>query len=169
MAALCLIAGLALVIPAGYLENFVQAQLLPSPTPPTSTSPKPQLPPKVVTTTPTKTPASSLKIDVILYGIDNKTGNVVTFVAAKNHTDAAAFNATDANIKHENSTGVAEAFFTLPNVTLKVADKFQACAVLMKDLHLVCGTGLKSPLNRTESVNLLVTGPSITASNKTTP
>lgn len=168
MSMICLSAVFLLVTPTGYLENLVQAQLLPSPTPPPSAPPKTPAPSKA-TPAPSKSPANALKIDVILYGVDNKTGNVVTFVVAKNHTDSRAFNATDANIKHENSTGVAEAFFTLPNVTLKVADKFQACAVLVKDLHLVCGTGLKSPLNRTESVNLLTTGPSTTSSNKTTP
>ena len=105
-------------------------------------------------------------MDVILFGIDNKTGNVVTFVTAKNQTAAVAVNATDENIKHENSTGVAEVFFTLPNLKLKVGDKFQACNVLVKDSNLVCGTGLKSPLNKTESINLSVTGPTTSVSNK---
>jgi hypothetical protein len=163
-------------MPLGSFANSVQAQqFLPPPKSPPSTTPKVAVAnvtsPATKTTTPkvavanVTSPASALKVDVILYGIDNKTGPVVTFVFAKNHTDAVAFNATEANIKQENSTGVAEAFFTLPNLKLKVGDKIQACNVSIKDLHLVCSTGLKSPLNRTESVNIMVPGPS-TQSNK---
>jgi hypothetical protein len=161
---LCLVAALVIVMPMGYSANSVQAQLLPSTKSPpsaatTTTTPK-------VAVAQVTTPTTSLKVDVILYGIDNNTGPVVTFVFAKNHTDAVAFNATDNNIKHENSTGVAEAFFTLPDLKLKVGDKIQACNVSIKDLNLVCGSGLKSPLNRTESVNIMVPGSS-TSSNKT--
>lgn len=154
--------ALVVAIPMGYFVNSVQAQLLPSaPSPLTKAPTVPKAP-----VTPVKGPTHIFKVDVILFGIDNKTGNVVTFVTAKNQTAAVAVNATDENIKHENSTGVAEVFFTLPNLTLKVGDKYQACSVLIKDSTLVCGTGLKSPLNKTESINLSVTGPTTSVSNK---
>jgi hypothetical protein len=167
---LCLIAVLATIMPLAYFSSSVQAQLLRSTQPPSSAqslSPSATKPitPKVAAATVTS-PSNTLKVDVILYGISNKTGNVVTFVFAKNHTDSVAFNASDANIKHENSTGVAEAFFTLPNTKLKIGDKIEACNVSINDLKLVCGTGLKSPLNRTESVNIMIPSPSIEASNK---
>ncbi len=156
---LCLAASLVIVMPLGSFANSVQAQqFLPPPKSPPSNTTKTTTP-KVAVANVTS-PASALKVDVILYGINNKTGPVVTFVFAKNHTDAVAFNATEANIKQENSTGVAEAFFTLPNLKLKVGDKIQACNVSIKDLNLVCGTGLKSPLNRTESVNIMTSTPS---------
>ena len=155
--------ALVIAIPMGYFVNSSQAQLLPSAP---SVTVKAPTPPKAAVT-PVKAPTHVFKVDVILFGIDNKTGNVVTYVTAKNQTAAVAVNATDENIKHENSTGVAEVFFTLPNLKLKVGDKFQACNVLIKDSNLVCGTGLKSPLNKTESINLSVTGPTTTAvSNK---
>jgi hypothetical protein len=167
---LCLIAVLATLMPLAYFSSSVQAQLLRPIQPPSSApslSPPATKPitPKVAAASVTS-PSNALKVDVILYGISNKTGNVVTFVFAKNHTDAVAFNASDDNIKHENSTGVAEAFFTLPNTKLKIGDKIEACTVSISDLKLVCGTGLKSPLNRTESVNIMVPSPSIEASNK---
>ena len=150
----------------GYFVNSSQAQLLPSvPSPAVKAPTAPKAVPAVTPVKPT-TPTHVFKVDVILFGIDNKTGNVVTFVTAKNQTAAVAVNATDENIKHENSTGVAEVFFTLPNMKLKVGDKFQACNVLVKDSNLVCGTGLKSPLNKTESINLSVTGPTTSVSNK---
>ena len=142
----------------------LQAQLLPAPTSPSPAKIPPA--PKVAVTT-GKVPTNLFKVDVILFGVDNKTGNVVTFINAKNQTEAVAVNATDANIKHENSTGVAEVFFSIPNLKLKVGDKYQACSVLVKDLNLVCATGLKSPLNKTESVNLLVSSPPASAVNKT--
>jgi hypothetical protein len=161
---LSLVTALVIAIPMGYFVNSSQAQLLPSaPSPPAKA---PTIPKAVPAVTPVKAPTHVFKVDVILFGVDNKTGNVVTFVTAKNQTAAVAVNATDENIKHENSTGVAEVFFTLPNLKLKVGDKFQACNILIKDSNLVCGTGLKSPLNKTESINLLVTGPTTSGSNK---
>jgi hypothetical protein len=166
IAVLSITVTLLIVMPLGYIGNSLQAQLLPAhPSPPPS-GPAKVLPAPKGAITPSKVPTSTLKVDVILFGIDNKTGNVVTFVDAKNQTEAVAVNATDENIKHENSTGVAEVFFSIPNLKLKVGDKFQACSVLMKDLNLVCATGLKSPLNKTESVNLLVSGPPTSALNK---
>jgi len=160
------VTALVIAIPMGYFVNSSQAQLLPSvPSPAVKAPTPPKAVPAVTPVKPT-TPTHVFKVDVILFGIDNKTGNVVTFVTAKNQTAAVAVNATDENIKHENSTGVAEVFFTLPNMKLKVGDKFQACNVLVKDSNLVCGTGLKSPLNKTESINLSVTGPTTSVSNK---
>lgn len=154
-------------MPLGYIGNSLQAQLLPAtPSPPPPSGPAKVAPTLKAAVTPSKVPTNMFKIDVILFGIDNKTGNVVTFINAKNQTEAVSVNATDANIKHENSTGVAEVFFSIPNLKLKVGDKFQACSVLVKDLNLVCATGLKSPLNKTESVNLLVSSPSASAPNK---
>jgi hypothetical protein len=160
------IVALLIVMPLGYIGNSLQAQLLPAPpsAPPSAPAKVPPAPKAAVTSG--KVPTNMFKIDVILFGIDNKTGNVVTFVNAKNQTEAVAVNATDENIKHENSTGVAEVFFSIPNLKLKVGDKFQACSVLMKDLNLVCSTGLKSPLNKTESVNLMVSSPPTSAVNK---
>jgi hypothetical protein len=144
-------------MPLGYSANSLQDQLVP-----VSSSP-----PSDPTKSPTgKAPTNVFKLDVILFGIDNKTGNVVTFVTAKNQTEAVAVNATDENIKHENSTGVAEVFFSIPNLKLKVGNKFQACSVLIRDLNIVCATGLKSPFNKTETVDLLVSGPSTSLANK---
>ncbi len=161
--------GLVITIPMGYTIISVQAQILPSSPSPAAPSPTVKAPtvPKrpAATVTPTPTPVSAFKVDVILFGINNTTGNVVTYVTANNQTRAVALNATDENVKHENSTGVAEVFFTFPDLKLKVGDKFQACNILVKDSNIVCATGLKSPLNKTESVNILVTGPSAT-SNK---
>jgi hypothetical protein len=166
IAVLSTIVTLLIVMPLGYIGNSLQAQLLPAtPSPPPSGPAKVPPAPKAAVT-PSKAPTNMFKIDVILFGIDNKTGNVVTFINAKNRTEAVSVNATDENIKHENSTGVAEVFFSIPNLKLKVGDKFQACSVLVKDLNLVCATGLKSPLNKTESVNLLVSSPSAAAPNK---
>lgn len=166
IAVLSTIVTLLVVMPLGYIGNSLQAQLLPAtPSPPPSGPAKVHPAPKAAVT-PSKVSPNMFKLDVILFGIDNKTGNVVTFVNAKNQTEAVAVNATDENIKHENSTGVAEVFFSIPNLKLKVGDKFQACSVLVKDLNLVCATGLKSPLNKTESVNLLVSSPSASAPNK---
>jgi hypothetical protein len=170
IAVLSLVVALVFAMPMGYFADSVHAQLLPSPTSPTSppSSPVKTPTPAKAPVIPVKTPTNALKVDVILFGINNKTGNVVTFVTAKNQTATVAVNASDENVKHENSTGVAEVFFTLPNLKLKVGDKFQACNVLIKDLTLTCGTGLKSPLNKTESINILVNAPSSSPANKTT-
>jgi hypothetical protein len=155
-------AALVIVMPLGYTANSVQAQQI-GKAPVTIKSPSLTTVKNPLTNTPTQ---NTLKVDVILFGINNKTGNVVTFVTAKNQTQAVAANATELDIKSENSTGVAEVFFSFPNLKVQVGDKIQACNVLVKELTQVCGTGLKSPLNKTESIDLLVGALSTSASNK---
>lgn len=155
-------AALVIVMPLGYAANSVQAQQF-GKAPVTTKSPILATVKSPLTNTPAQ---NTLKVDVILFGINNKTGNVVTFVTAKNQTQAVAANATELNIKSENSTGVAEVFFSFPNLKVQVGDKIQACNILVKDLTQVCGTGLKSPLNKTESIDLLVGALSTSASNK---
>jgi hypothetical protein len=158
-------ATLVIVMPMGYAANSVHAQQFGQTTKAPTTTNGPIL--TTVKNPLTNTPAQNiLKVDVILFGINNKTGNVVTFVTARNETQAVAANATQLNIKSENSTGVAEVFFSFPNLKVQVGDKIQACNILVKDLTQVCGTGLKSPLNKTESIDLLVGPPSSSALNK---
>lgn len=156
---------MSMIMPLGNVAISVHAQILPAPPSPPSAPAKTPVAAKPAVT-PAKVSKNPFKVDVILFGVDNHTGNVVTFISVKNQTAAAAVNATDANIKHENSTGVAEVFLTVPNLKLKVGDKYQACIVITKELHLVCATGFKSPLNKTESINLLVSGPSPSSTSK---
>jgi hypothetical protein len=111
-------------------------------------------------TTTTAKPAGAdsnkLRVDVLLFGIKNNTGNIVTFVTARNFTEAFAGNAYNLD-KADNSTdGIGEVFLSFPQFNAKVGDQFQACNVVVKDLSIKCASGFKSPLNKTETAQILL-------------
>jgi hypothetical protein len=125
--------------------------------------------PNVTTSTPTSLPdattnktnvtrdAGPLKVNVILFGIDNKSSSIVTFVTVKNITKAFGGNSVQLDVSDNKTDGIAELFFTFPEITPNVGDKFEACSVVVEDRSLTCTEGFKSPTNRTETAQLLVT------------
>jgi hypothetical protein len=125
--------------------------------------------PNATTSTPTSSPdattngtivtrdAGPLKVNVILFGIDNKSSSIVTFVTVKNITKALGGNSLQLDVSDNKTDGIAEVFFTFPEITPNVGDKFEACSVVVEDRSLTCTEGFKSPTNRTETAQLLVT------------
>ena len=96
---------------------------------------------------------------VTLYGVNNTTGNVVTFVGTNNNnTRGVILNATDADLKDGSNDGVVDVVLSFPNVTVTTGEEFRACNMVLSDLSLVCDTGHNSPSPRAEYVDLLLVG-----------
>lgn len=106
-----------------------------------------------------------LKVDLFLFGIDDASGNIVTFVTAKNLTKAFAGSGQELDRLDNQSDGIGEVFYTFPELTVSPGDKFEACAVTVNDQAIQCTSGLKGPSNRTEVSQLLLTPQNIAAAN----
>ena len=98
-----------------------------------------------------------LAVVVTLYGVNNTTGNVVTFVSTNNNnTKGAILNATELDLKDGSNDGVVDVVLSFPNVTITTGEQFRACNMVLKDLSLVCETGHNSPSPRAEYVDLVL-------------
>jgi hypothetical protein len=98
-----------------------------------------------------------LAVVVTLYGVNNTTGNVVTFVSTNNNnTKGAILNATALDLKDGSNDGVVDVVLSFPNVTITTGEQFRACNMVLKDLSLVCETGHNSPSPRAEYVDLVL-------------
>jgi hypothetical protein len=95
------------------------------------------------------------QVIVTLLGVDSTTGDVITFVNVGNVTKVTAQNAS-VKLFQTNSTdaGVLEVTFKFSNVTIPIGSQFKACNMVVKDLDLVCKTGVNSPAKRPEFVDL---------------
>jgi hypothetical protein len=98
----------------------------------------------------------ALAVVVTLYGVNNATGNVVTFVSTNNNTRGAILNATELDLKDGSNDGVVDFVLSFPNVTVTIGEEFRACNMVLKDLSLVCETGRNSPSPRAEYVDLVL-------------
>ena len=98
----------------------------------------------------------ALAVVVTLYGVNNTTGNVVTFVSTNNNTKGAILNATELDLKDGSNDGVVDVVLSFPNVTITTGEQFRACNMVLKDLSLVCETGHNSPSPRAEYIDLVL-------------
>jgi hypothetical protein len=96
------------------------------------------------------------KVDLFVFGVDNATEDVVTYVTAKNTTQAFAGNALEIDRLDNQSDGIGEVFYTFPEVAMNAGDKFEACAVKVGNQEIQCTTGFKGPTNRTEIAQILL-------------
>src|SRR5215211_6229842 len=126
-------------------------------------------------TTTAKEKEDVFKVIVTLFGVQPTTGNIVTFVtidkmskvkafdAAKYYipidTTTASYNST-INAVHGSSNGVegsgiVELNLAFPNATsIKSGDEFRVCSMVLKDLRMVCETGVNTPALRAENVDM---------------
>jgi hypothetical protein len=96
------------------------------------------------------------QVIVTLLGVDSTTGDVITFVNIGNVTKVHYQNAS-VKLLASNSTdsgGVLEVPFKFSNITIPVGAQFKVCNIVVKDLDLVCKTGINSPAKRPEFVDL---------------
>jgi hypothetical protein len=106
-----------------------------------------------------------LKVELLVFGIDDATGNIVTFVTAQNLTKAFAGSGQEIDRLDNQSDGIGEVFYTFPELTMNPGDKFEACAVTVNDHGIQCASGLKGPSNRTEVSQLLLTPQNTSVAN----
>lgn len=93
------------------------------------------------------------RISIILFGVDDETGNVFSFVKVNNVTAAKFFNASkEDSIDHD---GVVEIVLNFPNETVDTGANFTACNVVLKDQILSCKWGLNMP-GRTDAVQIVL-------------
>jgi hypothetical protein len=97
-----------------------------------------------------------LRVGMFIFGIDNDTGNVVTYVTSKNLTKAGAELASTMDAADNSTDGIAEVYYSFPEMSAQVGDKYEACALKVNDQSVQCTTGFKSPSNRTEVAQLLL-------------
>ena len=90
---------------------------------------------------------------IFIFEIDNDTGNIITYVTAKNMTKAVARAASVLDRAHNATNGIGEVDHSFPEISTKVGDKFEACALKVNDQSIQCTPGSKSPANRTETAS----------------
>lgn len=100
--------------------------------------------------------ADLLRVGMFIFGIDNDTGNVVTYVTAKNLTKAGAELGSTMDAADNSTDGIAEVYYSFPEMSAQVGDKYEACALKVNDQSVQCTSGFKSPSNRTEVAQLLL-------------
>src|SRR5215211_8013370 len=126
-------------------------------------------------TTSVKEKEDVFKVIVTLFGIEPTTGNIVTFVTIDNMSNVKAFDAAkyyipiDTTTASYNSTinavhgssngvegsGIVELNLAFPNATsIKSGDEFRVCSMVLKDLRMVCETGVNTPALRAENVDM---------------
>jgi hypothetical protein len=114
------------------------------------------------------------KVIVTLFGVEPTTGNIVTFVTIDNMSNVKSFDAAKyyipidttessnyaVNATHGSSNGIegngiVELNLAFPNATsIKSGDEFRACSIVVKDLRMVCETGVNTPALRAENVDM---------------
>jgi hypothetical protein len=114
------------------------------------------------------------KVIVTLFGVEPTTGNIVTFVTIDNMSKVKAFdaakyyipidttessnyavNATHGSSNGVEANGIVELNLAFPNATsIKSGDEFRACSIVLKDLRMVCETGVNTPALRAENVDM---------------
>jgi hypothetical protein len=97
-----------------------------------------------------------LRIGMLVFGIENDTGNIVTFATVNNITKAGADSASVLDLADNSTDGIGEVYYSFPEISTEVGDEFEACALKVSDQSIQCTSGFKSPGNRTEVAQLLV-------------
>lgn len=110
--------------------------------------------PKAPALTPASPSASAPEVVVSLFGVNKPTGTIVTFVTVKNGsqnvTKGVVDDAMTLDKKDGRVDGVAQMFFRIGNATMTLGSEIKACAIVIKDLSIVCGTAHKAPDPRTD-------------------
>lgn len=86
---------------------------------------------------------SIVTASVTLFGVDNTTGNVITWVTVKELTKAIVSNATAIDLRDGNPNGFAGVLFKIPSTGIKDGDEIKACNLVLKNLDIVCTTTQK--------------------------
>jgi hypothetical protein len=50
--------------------------------------------------------------------------------------------------------GLVELYYAFPNATIKNGAEFRACSIVLKDLRMVCETGVNTPALRAENIDM---------------
>jgi hypothetical protein len=103
-----------------------------------------------------RTNTSIVTVAVTLFGIDDSTGNVITFVTVKNLTKAVVSNATALDLKDGKTDGTAVVSLRFPSKYIKYGSEIKACNLTLNDLSIVCAKTQKSHVTRTVFMQLFL-------------
>lgn len=103
-----------------------------------------------------RTNTSIVTVAVTLFGIDDSTDNVITFVTVKNLTKAVVSNATALDLKDGKADGTAVVSLRFPSKYIKYGSEIKACNLTLKDLSIVCAKTQKSHITRTVFMQLFL-------------
>jgi glucose/arabinose dehydrogenase len=88
--------------------------------------------------------------------VDNGTGYVINWVTVNNATRAIISNASELDLADSNAKdGFIETALTLPNGTIHIGDKFEACTVVPRHMYRTCSIGFNWPTNRAEFITVM--------------
>lgn len=104
-------------------------------------------------------PTENFRVYVSIFGLNPTTPQIFVFAGIDNISKGAVFNATkiDVDNSNDNATdGIAEIPIFFPELNIRPGQTFRACALVLKDLRMVCTIGYNSPQDRAEYVSLLI-------------
>jgi hypothetical protein len=97
-------------------------------------------------------PKKLFRVSISLFGVNDKTGYVLSFIKVNNVTAAKYFNATDNDLLDKD--GIVDTLISVPNETVSKGSNFTACSLFLKDVTLSCKSGLYVP-GRTQALQIV--------------
>ena len=92
-----------------------------------------------------------IRVAATLFGIDNRTGTVITFVTVKNMTKAIVSNVSALALKNPSTNGAAVVSLGFPHNIAIAGDQIRACSILVKNLKIFCSAA-KIPFMQTNVI-----------------
>jgi hypothetical protein len=92
-----------------------------------------------------------IRVAATLFGIDNRTGTVITFVTVKNMTKAIVSNVSALALKNPSTNGAVVVFLGFPHNIAIAGDQIRACSILVKNLKIFCSAA-KIPFMQTNVI-----------------
>jgi hypothetical protein len=92
-----------------------------------------------------------IRVAATLFGIDNRTGTVITFVTVKNMTKAIVSNVSALALKNPSTNGAVVVSLGFPHNIAIAGDQIRACSILVKNLKIFC-SGAKIPFMQTNVI-----------------
>ena len=104
-----------------------------------------------------KSTEQQLTIAVTVFGINQQTGNVLTFIDFNNLVKASYYNASSTDLKDKGAKdGIVQVYLQLPIKKLIPGSEFSACTLVLRDQQLVCQKGHISPYQSTSFTDLVI-------------
>ena len=92
-----------------------------------------------------------IRVAATLFGIDNRTGTVITFVTVKNMTKAIVSNVSALALKNPSTNGAVVVSLGFPHNIAIAGDQIRACGILVKNLKIFCSAA-KIPFMQTNVI-----------------
>jgi hypothetical protein len=92
-----------------------------------------------------------IRVAATLFGIDNRTGTVITFVTVKNMTKAIVSNVSALALKNPSTNGAVVVSLGFPHNIAIAGDQIRACSILVKNLKIFCSAA-KIPFMQTNVI-----------------